>query len=139
MPSRVSPAGAPRLLPRLIIRLLLVGTLPLGFGLPGPGQAVRASETPRSDALQAIRQVWPEEHMDSAIRLAHLESGLMPTARGCGGDCFGLFQIHYAANRSLIAAMGIRSPEELLDPVVNSSVAYAIFRQSGWRPWGVQP
>ncbi|EDY37181.1 hypothetical protein CPCC7001_59 [Cyanobium sp. PCC 7001] len=113
--------------------------LSLAVGASGTPRPVVARETPRSDALEAIRQVWPDEHEDSAIRLAHLESGLKPMARGCGGDCFGLFQIHYAANRGLLASMGIRSPEELLDPVVNSSVAYAIFRQSGWTPWGVQP
>ncbi len=108
-----------------------------GLGLRSP--AVLARDTPRADALQAIRQVWPQEHLGSAIRLAHLESGLTPTARGCGGDCFGLFQINFSANRGLIAAMGIRSPEQLLDPLVNSSVAYAIFRQSGWEPWGIEP
>lgn len=108
-----------------------------GLGVLSP--AALARDTPRAAALQAIRQVWPQEHLGSAIRLAHLESGLTPTARGCGGDCFGLFQIHFSANRGLIAAMGIRSPEELLDPLVNSSVAYAIFRQSGWQPWGIEP
>lgn len=120
---------------RLWLPLLLscAGTL----AAPAPGAL--AGGTPRADALEAIRQVWPLEHIDSAIRLAHLESGLTPTARGCGGDCFGLFQIHFGANRRLISAMGIRTPEELLDPLVNSSVAFAIFQQSGWQPWGIEP
>jgi hypothetical protein len=43
--------------------------------------------------------VWPAAHHESAIRLARLESGLSPTARGCAGACIGLFQIHYTANR----------------------------------------
>jgi hypothetical protein len=113
--------------------------LALAAGAISPPLPLEAREISRSDALEAIRQVWPDEHEDSAIRLAHLESGLKPMARGCGGDCLGLFQIHYRANRALLASMGIRRPEELLDPLVNSSVAYAIFRQSGWTPWGVQP
>ncbi len=119
----------------------LVPVLALVWGLAAglPLREALASDTPRADALAAIRSVWPQEHLDSAIRLAHLESGLKPTALGCGGDCVGLFQIHYGANRRLIASLGIRSPDELLDPVVNSSVAYAIFRQSGWSAWGVEP
>jgi hypothetical protein len=122
----------------LALLLLSAGSFWNGLGL-WPFLAAAAQETPRNDALEAIRQVWPDEHEDSAIRLAHLESGLKSSARGCGGDCFGLFQIHYEANRTLLAGMGIRRPEQLLDPVVNSSVAYALFLQSGWKPWGVQP
>ncbi|MEX1316738.1 MAG: transglycosylase SLT domain-containing protein [Synechococcaceae cyanobacterium] len=109
--------------------------------LAGSGAAPRAlaNETPQADALAAIYQVWPEEHVTRAIRVAYLESGLSPTARGCEGDCFGLFQIHYSANRRLMALMGIRSPEQLFDPVVNSSVAYRLFREAGWAPWGIEP
>ncbi|MFQ6539227.1 MULTISPECIES: transglycosylase SLT domain-containing protein [Aphanothece] len=125
-----------RPLGRPLTLLLLTGLGLLGAAIPS---RVLANETPRANALAAIRQVWPEEHIDSAIRLAHLESGLSPTARGCAGDCFGLFQIHYIANRRLMAAMGIHSPEQLLDPIVNSTVAYRIFRESGWGPWGVEP
>jgi hypothetical protein len=112
-----------------------------GLGLAGLGGAPRllASETPQADALDAIRQVWPEEHLLSAIQVAYKESGLTPTARGCGGDCIGLFQIHVTANRRLIASMGIVNPEELLDPVVNSTVAYRLFREAGWKPWSVTP
>ncbi|MCP9927441.1 transglycosylase SLT domain-containing protein [Cyanobium sp. CH-040] len=98
-----------------------------------------ASETPQADALAAIRQVWPEEHETAAISVAYKESGLSPTARGCNGDCFGLFQIHYAANQRLIASMGITRPEQLFDPVINSTVAYRLFREAGWTPWGVKP
>jgi hypothetical protein len=111
------------------------------LGLAGPGSAPRllASETPQADALDAIRQVWPEEHLLSAIELAYKKSGLTPTARGCGGECIGLFQIHVTANRRLIASMGIENPEELLDPVVNSTVAYRLFREAGWTPWSASP
>jgi hypothetical protein len=100
---------------------------------------VLGNETPQADALAAIREVWPEEHETTAIQVAYKESGLSPTALGCDGDCFGLFQIHYTANRRLIAAMGIKNPEELLDPLVNSTVAYRLFRQAGWTPWGIDP
>lgn len=123
-------------------RLRPVGiALLAGLGLAGLGGAPRllASETPQADALDAIRQVWPEEHLLSAIQVAYKESGLTPTARGCGGECIGLFQIHVTANRRLIASMGIENPEELLDPVVNSTVAYRLFREAGWTAWSVSP
>jgi hypothetical protein len=38
-----------------------------------------------------------------------------------------------------MTAMGIHTPDQLLDPIVNSTVAYRMFRESGWRPWGNQP
>ncbi|MBC1260756.1 hypothetical protein FQK07_05625 [Synechococcus sp. BSF8S] len=117
---------------------MLGATLALG-GTAWLAPAAQANQASRSHVLTAIRQVWPAAHHESAIRLARLESGLSPTARGCAGACLGLFQIHYTAHRRLMATMGIHSPDQLLDPIVNSTVAYRLFRQSGWRPWGGQP
>ena len=120
------------------IPLLLGATLALG-ATPWLTPAAEANQAGQSQVLTAIRQVWPAAHHESAIRLARLESGLSPTARGCAGACLGLFQIHYSANRQLMAAMGISTPDQLLDPIVNSTVAYRLFRESGWSPWGAQP
>ncbi len=117
--------------------ILLLAALGLLGSWAGP--RALANGTPQADALAAIRQVWPQEHIPTAIQLAFSESGLSPSARGCDGDCFGLFQIHFSANRRLMASMGITQPEELLDPVVNSTVAYRLFRIEGWRPWGIEP
>ncbi len=121
-----------------VIPLLLGATLALG-ATPWVAPAAQANQAGQSQVLTAIRQVWPAAHHESAIRLARLESGLSPTARGCAGACIGLFQIHYTANRRLMTAMGIHTPDQLLDPIVNSTVAYRMFRESGWRPWGDQP
>lgn len=120
------------------IRLLLGATLALG-ATPWLTPAAQANQAGQFQVLTAIRQVWPAAHHESAIRLARLESGLSPTARGCAGACIGLFQIHYTANRRLMTAMGIHTQDQLLDPVVNSTVAYRLFRESGWSPWGDQP
>jgi hypothetical protein len=35
--------------------------------------------------------------------------------------------------------MGIETPEQLFDPVVNSTVAYRLFREAGWTSWGMEP
>lgn len=121
-----------------VIPLLLGPTLALG-ATPWVSPAAQANQAGQSQVLTAIRQVWPAAHHESAIRLARLESGLSPSARGCAGACIGLFQIHYTANRRLMTAMGIHTPDQLLDPIVNSTVAYRMFRESGWRPWGDQP
>lgn len=126
-------------LPRLARPVLALALTAAGLLGSMAGPRLLASETPQADALAAIRQVWPLEHQIAAIGVAYKESGLSPTARGCDGDCFGLFQIHYSANRRLIAGMGIDNPEELLDPVVNSTVAYRLFRQAGWTPWTTSP
>lgn len=120
------------------IPLLLGATLAL-WATPWVAPAAQANQAGQFQVLTAIRQVWPAAHHESAIRLARLESGLSPTARGCAGACIGLFQIHYTANRRLMTAMGIHTPDQLLDPIVNSTVAYRMFRESGWRPWGDQP
>jgi hypothetical protein len=125
----------PRLARQAAIALLAAVTLG-GSWLP---PRALANETPQADALAAIRQVWPAEHIIEAIDVAYKESGLSPSARGCDGQCFGLFQIHFAANQRLMASMGIETPEQLLDPVVNSTVAYRLFRQAGRRPWGIDP
>lgn len=116
------------------IPLLLGATLALAVT-----PAAVANQAGQSQVITAIRQVWPAAHHESAIRLARLESGLAPNARGCAGACLGLFQIHYTANSRLMAEMGIHTPDQLLDPIVNSTVAYRLFRESGWRPWGGQP
>jgi hypothetical protein len=126
-------------LPRCARHLLPGACVVLGLAAGGGSPAAFANESSQATVLAAIREVWPQEHHDSAIRLAKLESGLSPTARGCAGACLGLFQIHYPANRRMLAAMGIDRPEHLLDPIVNSAVAYEMFRQSGWRPWGGKP
>lgn len=126
-------------LPRSARHLLPGACVVLGLAVCGGPSAAFANESTHATVLAAIREVWPQEHHDSAIRLARLESGLSPTARGCAGACLGLFQIHWPANRRMLAAMGIDRPERLLDPIVNSTVAYEMFRQSGWRPWGGRP
>ena len=70
----------------------------------------------------------------SAIAVARCESGLNPGAISRGGGNWGLFQIN-KVHRGRVEAMGYRW-EDVLDARVNSLVAYSIFQEQGWGPWG---
>jgi LysM domain len=83
---------------------------------------------------QIIRDMWPDDIEDEAIRIATRESNLVPTAKNwC---CYGLFQIYYEANRKVLTAWGITSAAMLYDPRTNAYAAYALYiRAGGWGPW----
>ena len=88
----------------------------------------------RAQAEQIIRNVWPDDLEDQAVRIATRESNLIPTVRNwC---CYGLFQINFTANRSSLNSWGIVSPVQLYDPQTNAYAAYAMYlRAGGWGPW----
>ena len=89
----------------------------------------------KAQVTQIIRNVWPDDLEDEAIRIATRESNLIPTVKNyC---CYGLFQIYYSAHRTWLASMGITDPAQLYDPLVNSTAALALYRISGWAPWGL--
>lgn len=95
----------------------------------------RAEGSPAS--VEAIRSVWPAPHASVALQIARRESALQPGARGCGGTCYGLFQIAYPVHRHWLAGIGVTRASQLLDPVVNARAAYHLFKITGanWRPW----
>jgi LysM repeat protein len=88
----------------------------------------------RAQVTQIIRNVWPDDLEDEAIRIATRESNLIPTVRN--SCCYGLFQIYYAAHRTWLASMGITDPAQLYDPLINATAALALYNNSGWAPWG---
>ena len=88
----------------------------------------------RAQVAQIIRDVWPDDLEDEAIRIATRESNLIPTVRN--SCCYGLFQIYYAAHRAWLASIGVTSAAQLYDPHVNASAALALYNSSGWAPWG---
>lgn len=85
------------------------------------------------DPAQIIRDVWPDDLEDHALAIATRESNLQPGARNA--CCYGLFQIHFAANRPHLAELGITSPSQLLDARTNAEAALHIYELSGWAPW----
>lgn len=84
--------------------------------------------------MQIIRDVWPDDLEEEALRIATRESNLIPTARN--SCCYGLFQIHFTANQSSLKGWGVTSASALFDPAVNAYVAYEMYlRAGGWGPW----
>ena len=89
----------------------------------------------KAQVAQIIRDVWPDDLEDEAIRIATRESNLIPTVRN--SCCYGLFQIYYTVHRTWLASIGVTSAAQLYDPHVNASAALALYNKSGWGPWGV--
>jgi hypothetical protein len=87
----------------------------------------------KSDVETIIREIWPADLADKAVHIATRESKLVPTVRNwC---CFGLFQIYFETNKTTLAGLGITSAEQLYDPRVNATAAYAMYQRAGWTPW----
>jgi hypothetical protein len=85
---------------------------------------------------QIIRDVWPDELEERAIKIAHRESRFVPTAKNyC---CYGLFQIYWTVHRSWLDDIGITHDQQLYDPATNARAAYALYqRAGGWAPWNL--
>jgi hypothetical protein len=85
---------------------------------------------------QIIRDVWPDDLEEQALRIASRESDFNPRAQNfC---CSGLFQIYYDVHAGWLADIGVHSVEDLYDPHLNAAAAYALYQRSGgWGPWSM--
>jgi hypothetical protein len=85
-------------------------------------------------AASIIREVFPDKLQARALAIAKRESNLNPAAYSwC---CIGLFQLNWNPHKKWLNAMGIGSPQELLDPYVNVRAALQLYKRSnGWGPW----
>ena len=83
---------------------------------------------------QIIRDVWPDDLEEQALRIAWRESNYNPRAQNyC---CSGLFQIYYEVHAGWLAELGVKSADDLYDPRTNATAAYALYQRSGsWAPW----
>jgi LysM repeat protein len=86
------------------------------------------------EVAQIIRDVWPDDLEDEAIRIATRESNLVPTAKNyC---CYGLFQVYFRAHQRWLTQMGVTNANQLFDPRTNALAALALWNRSGsWAPW----
>jgi hypothetical protein len=83
---------------------------------------------------QIIRDVWPDDLEEQALRIAWRESSYNPRAQNfC---CSGLFQIYYEVHAGWLADIGVGSVEDLYNPRLNALAAYTLYQRSGsWEPW----
>jgi len=88
----------------------------------------------RAEVEAIIRQVWPDNLEDEAVRIATRESNLVPGVRNyC---CYGLFQIYYSVHQRWLNQIGVTSATQLYDPLVNAYAAYVLYLRAGsWAPW----
>ena len=93
-----------------------------------------AAPTPDPGSVEAIIHEIFGPAGDQAVRVARCESGLNPGAISRGGGNWGLFQIN-TVHRHRVQRMGYQW-EDMLDARANAVVAYSIFQEQGWSPWG---
>lgn len=80
-----------------------------------------------------IREIWPDDLEEEALRIAKRESRLNPRAQNyC---CYGLFQIYFNVHKKWLAEMGITSGEMLLDPYNAAKAGLRLYERNGWGPW----
>ena len=97
-----------------------------------------AAQFTRKQSRVIIREVWPDELEETALFVAQRESNLVHSVVGGKGNCcIGLFQIYWSVHRSWLAASGVTTVEQLLNPRTNAEAALALYRRNGnsWRPW----
>lgn len=101
---------------------------------PAPSTTIVVKTYTAAEVEAIIRQVWPDDLEDEAVRIATRESNLKPSAKN--SCCYGLFQIYYGVHKSWLQGLGVTSAGQLLDPTVNANAAYALYQRSGsFAPW----
>jgi hypothetical protein len=101
---------------------------------PAPAPSAPASPTTPGGVEALIREVWPDDLEERALTIARRESGLRPDAYN-GWCCYGVFQIYFNANRSFLGRYGVTSANQLIDARTNVTIAYEMYKASGWSPW----
>lgn len=109
-------------------------TVPKATTTTTPAAPPPANTYSRAEVEAIIRDVWPDELEDEAVRIATRESNLVPTVRNA--CCFGLFQIYYSVHRTWLAQLDITAAAQLYNPQANAIAAYTLYQRSGgWGPW----
>lgn len=140
------PAAQPTAAPAPATTVKAATPKPAPAPAPAPATTVKPTPTTtpaapapknnytQAQVIQIIREVWPDDLEEEAIRIATRESRLTPNVRNyC---CFGLFQIYFSVHKRWLADLGVTNAEMLYDPRVNANAALALYvRAGGWGPW----
>jgi len=117
-------------------------TAPATTAAPTTTTPVRLPTAPsRAEAEAIIREVWPAELADEAVRIAIRESNLWANAQNwC---CVGLFQIYWEVHDAWLGSVGVTERVQLFDARTNVVAAYALYQRAeaaygdGWSPWAL--
>ena len=115
---------------------------PTTTAAPTTAAPVRLPTAPSRDTAEAIiREIWPAELVDEAVRIAIRESNLWANAQNwC---CVGLFQIYWEVHDAWLDDLGITERAQLFDARTNVRAAYALYQRAeaaygdGWSPWAL--
>lgn len=90
----------------------------------------------RNEIETIIRDIWPDDLENRALKIAQRESNLRPQVINRQSRCcYGLFQIYYRWHTDWLPSVGVTSAEQLFDPVLNTRAAYKLYVRNGWGPW----
>jgi LysM repeat protein len=131
------PTAAPVTVPKPAATASASNRVPSTTVAPAPATTApsRPAAVSPSRAVQIIRDVWPDDLEERALEIAWRESNHQSNVNN--SCCYGLFQIHWSAHRSWLAATGVTSSMQLLDPLVNARAAFTLYqRAGGFGPWG---
>lgn len=93
------------------------------------------SNESREQVQAIIREIFPEDQHEMALRVAQRESNYRPGVYN-GHCCYGVFQIHWTAHRSWLRTHGVTESAHLLDARTNIQMAWVLYQRSGgWGPW----
>jgi hypothetical protein len=112
-------------------------SLNAGATASAPATRLNPPVAPATDTESIIREVWPDNLEDEAVRIAKRESGPHLKVDAANACCYGIFQIHFRAHRAWLADFGVAKPSDLFDPRVNATVALALYNEVGWSPWNL--
>lgn len=89
---------------------------------------------------EVVKQTWPADLQETAAAVAMAESGGQAgivndydSNWSRGTPSIGLFQIILPTAQSVDNGA---TEERLKDPIYNSQIAYSIYQNQGWGPWG---
>lgn len=103
---------------------VLIGTL----AMCAPPRASQAAYALSGDeAVSIICAPQYSWSCEQALAVAWRESNWQPHAYNAGCGCAGLFQIASVHGHPL---------STLFDPEMNVAIAYELYLQRGWQPWG---
>lgn len=102
-----------------------------------PAEPTQPRHADPGDTEGIIREVWPDDLEDWAVRIAKRESGPNLKVDAANYCCYGIFQIYFTAHRAWLADYGVTQPSDLFDPRTNAIVALALYEQAGPGPWAL--